>query len=255
MKPSESSILKRINSVPFWYHRIEISRGIFTPGCSDPATTLDLLELPKDCTGLRVLDIGTRDGFFAFELERRGAEVFAIDYCDPNETGFNVAAELLDSKVTFRRENIHHLRVEDYGLFDIVLFLGVLYHLPDPMRALCTMRSLCKSLLYIETLAIDNAVLLPDGSSVPLKALSPQLCEIPLMQFYPGKVLNNDPSNYWGPNLKCLEAMLGENKFQVLWHKMNGDRTVLKCEAVENDNLTYHNNIAYGLQFPSTRSR
>jgi len=252
---TESSILKRINSVPFWYHRIEIRPGIFTPGCNDPTKTLSLLDLPKDCEGRRVLDIGTRDGYFAFELERRGADVLAVDYCDAEETGFSVAAELLKSKVAYRRENIYHLTVEQYGTFDMVLFLGLLYHLPDPMRALCNVRSLCRNLLYIETLAIDNAILLPDGSSIPLKALSPQLCDIPLMQFYPGKVLNNDPSNYWGPNLKCLEAMLAENKFQVLWHKVNGNRTILKSETVENENLTYHSNIAYGLQYPPTRSR
>lgn len=254
MDPSDSSIRKKIDSVPFWYHRIEIRPGIFTPGCSDPATTLRLLDFPKDCEGLRVLDIGTRDGFFAFELERRGADVLAVDYCAAEETGFSVAAELLDSKVVFRRENIYHLTVDRYGSFDMVLCLGLLYHLPDPMRALCSVRSLCRRLLYIETLVIDDGVLLPDGRSIPLTALSPKLSEIPLMQFYPGQVLNSDPSNYWGPNLKCLEAMLAENRFQVLWHKMNGNRTVLKCEAVENDNLTYHSNIAYGLQYPPTRS-
>jgi tRNA (mo5U34)-methyltransferase len=253
--PTQSSILKRIDSVPHWYHRIEIAPGIFTPGSCDPTTTLSLLDLPKDCKGLRVLDIGTRDGYFAFELERRGADVLAVDYCDAEDTGFSVAAELLNSKVVFRRENIYHLTVEQCGTFDMVLFLGVLYHLPDPMKALCNVRSLCSSLLYVETLAIDNGILLPDGRSVPLKTLSPQLCEIPLMQFYPGQVLNKDPSNYWGANLKCLEGMLGENKFQVLWHKENGNRAILKCQTVENEGLTYHNNIAYGLQYPPTRSR
>jgi tRNA (mo5U34)-methyltransferase len=234
---------------------MEFSPGIFSPGCCDPMTTLALMDLPSDCTGLRVLDIGTRDGFFAFELERRGADVLAIDYCAAKDTGFSVAAELLGSKVAYRQENIYDLTVEKYGSFDVILCLGLLYHLPDPMKALYIVRSLCRKRLYMETLVIDDSVLLTDGRTIPLKELSPELLEIPLMQFYPAQVLNNDPTNYWGPNVKCLVAMLTENRFQVLWHKMNGNRAVVKCEAVQNENLAYHTDIAYGLQYPPTQSR
>ncbi|MGB8354143.1 MAG: class I SAM-dependent methyltransferase [Chthoniobacteraceae bacterium] len=86
-----------------WYHRIELSPGIITPGINDSGENLrqlDGLGLPVDCSGLRVLDIGTADGFMAFEMERRGAgEVIALDYRKPTTTGFTIASEILGSRV------------------------------------------------------------------------------------------------------------------------------------------------------------
>jgi hypothetical protein len=65
--------------------------GITTPGINNTAQVLALLDLPDDARGLRVLDLGTR-GFFAFEMERRGAEVIAVDYIPKDQTGFAVAS-------------------------------------------------------------------------------------------------------------------------------------------------------------------
>ncbi len=84
-----------ISAYPRWYHRIEVRPGLITPGVNDSPGTLQMLQLPSDCTGMRVLDIGTRDGFFAFELERRGADVVAVDYMPAERTGFPIAAQLL----------------------------------------------------------------------------------------------------------------------------------------------------------------
>ena len=75
MQMSDEAVWARIHAIRHWYHRIEIKPGIVTPGINDATVTLAMLDLPDDATGLRVLDVGTRDGFFAFELERRGAEV------------------------------------------------------------------------------------------------------------------------------------------------------------------------------------
>ena len=74
---SDEQVRERIAAVPHWYHQIEVRPGIVTPGINDSAGTLAQLDLPQDCTGLRALDIGARDGFFSFELERRGAQVVA----------------------------------------------------------------------------------------------------------------------------------------------------------------------------------
>jgi tRNA (mo5U34)-methyltransferase len=242
MKLDEKSIIEKINS-RLWYHRIEICPGIITPGINDSSTILKLLDLPNDCRGLRVLDLGTRDGFFAFEMERRGADVLAIDYIDKQETGFQIASELLNSKVRFQKENIYQLTTEKHGTFDIVLFLGLLYHLPDPMRALRIAHAMCNGYLFLESHVIDNGVLLSDGETVPLAKLSHHLVSVPIMQFYPGMSLNNDPTNYWGPNLKCLEEMLIESNFKVLGKKLRGSRAIFKCEIAFNTELTYYNDI------------
>jgi tRNA (mo5U34)-methyltransferase len=247
MNPSDAEIRKKIESVRLWYHRIPIHPGLVTPGHNDGETTLAHLQLPADCKGKRALDLGTRDGYFAFELERRGAEVVAIDYLPAEETGFSVAAELLDSKVRYVQDNVYNLSAERLGQFDVVLFLGLLYHLPDPMQILNNVRSLCRDRMYLETHVIDNFVLLPDGKTTTMKKLSPVCTQIPLMQFYPRRSLNNDPTNYWGPNVKCLEAMLAECRFEVVTHKLNGDRAIFQCRAVEDADLEYHNRIARGL--------
>ena len=71
-------IVDLIRNVEFWYHQIELAPGIVTPGVNDsPAVlrNLEALGLPDDCSGLRVLDIGCRDGFFSFAMEARGANV------------------------------------------------------------------------------------------------------------------------------------------------------------------------------------
>ena len=64
-----------IAAYPRWYHRIEVRPGVITPGINDSPLQLQMMQLPADCSGMRVLDIGTRDGFFSFELERRGADL------------------------------------------------------------------------------------------------------------------------------------------------------------------------------------
>jgi tRNA (mo5U34)-methyltransferase len=121
-----------------------------------------------DVRGKRCLDIGTFDGYLAFELEKRGAaEVVAIDVEDhllwdwppdyraeglardpgfsgpPKGAGFRLAAELMDSKAQWRPLNIYDLSPETTGTFDVVVLGSLLLHLRDPMRALEAVKSVC----------------------------------------------------------------------------------------------------------------
>lgn len=246
----EQSIRAKVASVAHWYHRIVIGPTIVTPGTNDCATTLARLHLPANCHGLRVLDLGTRDGFFAFELERRGAEVVAVDYMPATQSGFAVAATLVGYKGMYLQENIYNLDPKQLGTFDLVLFLGLLYHLPDPLRALRIARSLCRKQLYCETYVIDEHLPLPDGSTTPLAELAPALRDVPLMCFMPGHSLNNDPTNYWGPNMKCLELMLAETLFTVVEQQRYGDRAILSCTTVDDPQLDHYGSIASGAMLP-----
>lgn len=250
MELNLAQIIEKINSVKHWYHRIEIIPGLITPGINDTQTFLKLLDLPNDCSGLKVLDLGTRDGFFAFELEKRGAEVLAIDYYSDEQTGFKVVAELLGSKVKFIQDNIYNVSVNKYGIFDIVLCLGLIYHLPDPLRALNIIRSVCKNELYLETQVLDNAILMPDGNFVSLKSISEQLEQLSIMQFYPSNSLNSDFSNFWAPNMKCMENMLIETNFSVLGKKLYGQRGLFKCKVTFDECLNYQMKIATGISTP-----
>jgi len=211
---TDQDVRERIGSVAHWYHRIEIRPGIVTPGISPSAElTLRHLDLPERCDGMRVLDVGARDGFFSFELERRGADVVAVDYMDPGETGFAVARELLSSQVDYLVDNVYRLSRERHGEFDVVLFLGMLYHLRDPLLALDRLWDVCGDggLLAVETQLLDNALLRADGSVTRLER---DLADVALMQFYPGAMLNGDATNYWSPNSACMRGLLEEAGFE-----------------------------------------
>jgi tRNA (mo5U34)-methyltransferase len=219
---------------PHWYHRIEVAPGVVTPGVNESQKILEALQLPDDLNGMRVLDIGARDGFFSFECERRGAaEVVAIDYLSPEETGFPIARKLVDSKVEMQQANVYDLTQEEFGTFDLVLFLGVLYHLRDPMLALDRISDVAKGKLILETQAIDDALLVGPGEFKSLAEISPELTRIPLMQFYPGDSLNDDPTNVWAPNRACLRAMLEETGFGVDHEVQIGQRALAFAHRTE----------------------
>jgi tRNA (mo5U34)-methyltransferase len=208
------NIREMIASVPHWYHRFEFAAGIVTPGVNDSSAALAQLDLPKDLSGLRVLDIGARDGFFSFECERRGAaEVVAIDYFPPDETGFPVAKQILGSKLNLVHENIYKLTPAKYGTFDIVLCLGVMYHLPDPLGAFDVIYDMMKpkGTLYMETVIIDEQ-------------FSSEVAQQPMMVFYPGRSKNNDPTNYWGMTKRCAIDMMAEYEITCVAIRTNGER-------------------------------
>ncbi|MBP7677730.1 MAG: methyltransferase domain-containing protein [Thermoanaerobaculia bacterium] len=229
---SPDEVRALIASVPRWYHRIELSPGLVTPGINDSPRVLQELALPADLKGARALDLGTRDGYFAFELERRGADVLAIDYCAADETGFGVASAILGSRVFFRQANIYELRARDLGTFDVVLFLGLIYHLPDPMRAIRIVRGLSRRWMWLEShLGLTGPETI-DGT--------------PMMVFYPRATLGGDPTNYWGPNRACLRAMLEENEFRVAAESEIGNRGFFRCETVEDERLGKLGRLAYG---------
>jgi tRNA (mo5U34)-methyltransferase len=231
----QESIRQKINSFPYWYHQIEIEPGISTPGTHASAEALQLLQLPQDCRGMRVLDIGARDGFFSFELERRGAKVLAIDYFGPTITGFAIASELLRSRVRYEVLNVYDLSPATHGKFDIVLFLGVLYHLRNPLLALDRIWNVCRDRLWLESQVIDNAFLnMSTGEMMALDKIAPLMKEMPIMQFYPKDELNKDGSNWWAPNLACLTAMLETCNFVVQRKVVNGGRAIVECKVGSN---------------------
>jgi tRNA (mo5U34)-methyltransferase len=180
-----------------WYHTIDLGNGIVTQGVDETPYRLARLALPASFAGRTVLDIGAWDGFFSFEAEHRGASrVVASDYYSWHGTGwgtkagFTLAREALQSRVEDVDIDVMDLSPDRIGTFDVVFFLGVLYHLPHPLLALERVASVARDLLILETV-VDLV-----GVHRPAAA------------FYPGRELNNDPTNWWGPNVPAVEAML-----------------------------------------------
>ena len=183
-----------------WFHSIDLGHGIVTPGEDRSARKLRSLHLPPSLDGRTVLDVGAWDGFFSFEAERRGAaRVVAVDpFCwrepawGPNgwgtQQGFALARRALGSRVEDADVDLDALQT--LGTFDVVLFLGVLYHLPEPWPVLEHVAAATRQLLVLET-------------HVDLLHV-----RRPAAAYYPGAELAGDESNWWGPNLALLEAKL-----------------------------------------------
>jgi tRNA (mo5U34)-methyltransferase len=186
-----------------WFHSIPLGNGIYTPGLDNTAEKLDRIRFPEDLSGRSVLDIGAWDGFFSFEAERRGApRVVAVDsYCWDgdgwaNKSGFDLVHRHLNSRVEARRMEVLEVSPAELGTFDVVLFLGVLYHLKHPLLALEKVAAVTQDLLILET-------------KVDLLSTS-----APAMAFYQNAELNRDPTNWWAPNLSGLEQMLRDVGFK-----------------------------------------
>lgn len=168
---------QRVDAVGYWYHTLELAPGVVTPGHFDLREAVHRLPWP-DVRGKRCLDVATFDGFYAFELERRGAaEVVAIDLDDaiqldwlprelppdlrpgdePIGRGFRLAHEVRGSSVQRVSCSVYDLDPEVLGTFDVVVCGALLQHLRDPFGALLAMRRVCHgellSVELVDTLA------------------------------------------------------------------------------------------------------
>ena len=158
-----------------WYHTLELAPGVVTPGWFDTRKLLPEIPFPESLAGKRCLDVATFDGFWAFEMERRGAdEVVAIDLLDPAEldwpvnstaevmeavgkrkdagSGFEIAHRALGSSVERIETNVYDLDPSAVGEFDFVYVGSLLMHLRDPVGALERVRSVCRGTLLL----VDN---------------------------------------------------------------------------------------------------
>src|SRR5688500_2741350 len=141
-----------------WFHTMDLGKGVSTEGIVDTDHRLGMLDLPKSLAGLTVLDVGAWDGFFSFECERRGAaRVVASDWFSwhgagwGTKAGFELAREALASQVEDVDVDVLDLDPKRIGRFDLVLFLGVLYHLRDPLLALQKVADVTSGTLILET--------------------------------------------------------------------------------------------------------
>jgi tRNA (mo5U34)-methyltransferase len=143
-----------------WWQTIELSPGVVTPGGWDLRPTAAELPWP-DVTGKRCLDVGTADGFWAFELEHRGAaEVVATDLPSPFQAKararFELARELRGSRVVYEERDVYDLE----GDYDVVVMGFVLQMVRDPLGALAAIRHVCRGqLLLLDTVSLPLSLL------------------------------------------------------------------------------------------------
>jgi tRNA (mo5U34)-methyltransferase len=206
-KPVTKDELQRDIGKIRWWHQIDLGNGIVTPGGDTTLRRIADLGLPEDLSGKSVLDIGAWDGAFSFECERRGAaRVLATDsFVWEGKTwgskeGFELARRALGSRVEDLLIDVFDLTASRVGTFDVVLFAGVLYHLKHPL------------------LALERVAEVTGGQLILNSHINLTNLDRPAMAFYPGSEQNNDASNWWGPNVPALRAMLqtvGFRKIEV----------------------------------------
>lgn len=198
-----------------YYHSIELPDGRVVPGIQALETQrwrISQFPIPEDLRGKRVLDIGAWDGWFSFEMERRGAAVVAVDAT--RKTRFSEAKAMIGSNAEHVVADITFLSPKQIGYFDIVLFFGVLYHLKHPMLALERVCELCTDMACVESFVTDEE---PEGT-------------IPTMEFYEGTQLGGQFDNWVGPNISCLLAMCRTAGFaRVEFRGEAGSRAHVVC--------------------------
>ena len=213
---SEGSVAiaeRAVRDNPAWYHTIELAPGVITPGAVDLRDVAARL-LPEDLSGKRALDVGTFDGFWAFEMERRGAEVVALDVERVEAAewppasraemerrarewgvdlgrGFKLASELLSSSARRVICNVYDLDTDSIGgPVDFAFSGAILLHLRDPVKALERVRDVLEAqgeLRLMEPLSLALTVRAPRRPSAAFRAA-------------------DSGFGWWLPNLATLHA-------------------------------------------------
>jgi tRNA (mo5U34)-methyltransferase len=195
-----------------WYHTIELPGGVVTPGRYDLRPALSRIFMPASLAGMRCLDVGTRNGFYAFEMERRGAsEVVALDLDDPGgvqyplprppadfverdlaagRRAFEVAHEALRSRVRRVPLSVYGLGEERVGRFDFAVLGTLLVHLRDPVAALEAVAAV-----------LDGRLLVNEGVSVVLGLLRPRSAAAEVL-------MERGRPFWWAPNPVGLRRLV-----------------------------------------------
>lgn len=175
--------------------------------------------IPKDLTGKTVLDIGCNAGFYSIEMKKRGAaRVVGIDSDDRYLAQARFAAEVLEADIEFKNMSVYDVATLGEK-FDVVIFMGVLYHLRHPLLALDLLyENVVKDMLIFQSMqrgSTEVEQLKYDYDFWETEMFSKP--GFPQMYFIENRY-SNDPTNWWIPNAACMEAMLRSAGFQITDH-------------------------------------
>jgi tRNA (mo5U34)-methyltransferase len=221
---SPKEIQQQVEALGPWFHNLDLNGVRTAPEhfLGDyPAVKWSCFAdaIPRDLTGCSVLDIGCNAGFYAMQMKRRGAErVVAIDTVDEYLAQARFAADVNGLQIEFR-----NLSVYDLGAlrerFDLVVFMGVLYHLRHPLLALDLIHEhVAKDLLLFQSMQRGSTEVEPLETNYDFWTV--ELFDrpaFPKLHFVERRYAD-DPTNWWIPNRACVEAMLRSSGFEMIGH-------------------------------------
>ena len=233
---TQDQIRRRVEELGQWFHNLDL-QGIktapdhFLGDYPQVKWQRFAAAVPNDLTGKSVLDVGCNAGFYSIQMKRRGAErVVAIDSDEKYLEQARFAAKVSGADIEFRNLSVY--RVGDlHEKFDLVLFMGVLYHLRHPLLALELLHEhavadllVAQSMLRGSNQPIDVPPDFPFWESGVFESE-----KFPCMYFVE-KRFANDPTNWWIPNRACFEAMLRSTGFEIIDHP---ETEVFICRRTE----------------------
>ena len=224
MSLSTDEIRHRVADLGPWFHNLDLGGVLTAPDhfLGDyPRTKWQRFAqaIPQDLSGRHVLDIGCNGGFYSLEMKRRGAQsVLGIDSDETYLAQARFAAQVTGLDVTFQNMSVYD--VARLGRrFDLVLFMGVLYHLRHPLLALDLVREhVVGDLMVFQCMLRGSPRLAPVPEDAPFSQTS--LFERPghpRLHFVEHRYAG-DPTNWWVPNRACIEAMLRSSGFDIVDH-------------------------------------
>tara|TARA_R110002110_G_scaffold300934_3_gene514889 strand:- start:398 stop:1210 length:813 start_codon:yes stop_codon:yes gene_type:complete len=224
-----------------WRHAIPLKNGQVTPGTKDTSLDLREFELPDDLfTGKTVADVGACDGFFSFHAEKMGAsKVLGIDpyrwTLDDRWSGmdgFNLAREILESKVEDDVTLLEELSPENVGKWDVSLFLGVFYHLVNPIQILKNICDITNETIVVETINAEFYTLRTGAPHTKTKEgriiVNEFFVKQPMLSYYPTNEVEGDFTTWYAPNPAFIENFLRVEGFNDIKTKRiyNGSRFI-----------------------------
>ena len=221
---SREEIERRVAELGDWFHNLELN-GVWTAPrhfLGDyPRVKWERFRhaLPADLRGRTVLDVGCNAGFFAMEMKRRGADrVLAVDSDSRYLQQARLAAEINQLEIEFRQMSVYELPALG-ETFDVVLFMGVLYHLRHPLLALDILHEhATRDLLVFQSMLRGSADVGRVEEDYDFEDLEHfEAPKYPRMYFVEKKYAG-DPTNWWIPNRACAEAMLRASGFTIIDH-------------------------------------
>lgn len=242
------ALRERLKTFGFWYHNLDLGDGIWTnpnhPHGDYPRSRWNLIEpyVPEDCRGLNVLDIGCNAGFFSLEFKKRGASyVLGIDELPESvEQARFAARELGYPDIDYRCASVYDFdRFPDTPRrFDIVIFLGVFYHLRHPLLMLDKLSVLGPRRMFFQTMVRGPAGPIDIARDYPIEQRA--IFEDPLYpaMYFVEESFVGDPTNWWMVNENGIKAMLRSAGFTRFLQTENPE--VFICDAPTHRPEDYH---------------